>query len=42
MLSAGFIAYLAPFTSDYRSMLLDKWTNRLKELNVPTSNDFTI
>ena len=42
MMSAAFIAYLAPFTSDYRAVMLDKWIKRLKEEKVPTSSDFTI
>ena len=28
LLSAGFIAYLGPFTSNYRDIILEKWIKR--------------
>ena len=42
LLSAAFIAYLGPFTSNYRSELLKKWIERCKQENIPTADDYTL
>jgi dynein axonemal heavy chain len=42
MLSAGFVAYLGPFTSDFRQKLVSKWTKRCIELKVPVDPDFSL
>jgi hypothetical protein len=42
MLSAAFIAYLPPFTSDYRDNLLEKWVERLKSEGIPTSSNYSL
>ncbi|XP_058497468.1 dynein axonemal heavy chain 1 [Solea solea] len=35
LLSAAYIAYLGPFTGEYRIAMADEWLNCFKELNVP-------
>lgn len=35
LLSAGYVAYLGPFTGEYRAAMADEWLQRFKELNVP-------
>ena len=35
LISAGTIAYLGPFTGEYRSKLVGLWTAKVKELNIP-------
>lgn len=37
IVAAGAIAYSGPFTPHYRSALLEQWTTKLAELNVPLS-----
>ena len=37
LLSAAFISYLGPFTSNYRGDILKKWIERCKEEKIPTS-----
>ena len=33
--SAGLMAYLGPFTSEFRSSIISDWVDRCKELNIP-------
>jgi len=42
LLSAAFIAYLGPFTSNYRGDLLKKWIDRCKAENMPTADDYSL
>ena len=35
LISAGTIAYLGPFTGEYRSRLVSLWTSKIAELNIP-------
>ncbi|KAF0035263.1 hypothetical protein F2P81_013021 [Scophthalmus maximus] len=35
LLSAGYIAYLGPFTGEYRAAMADEWLHSFKELEVP-------
>ncbi|XP_066453022.1 dynein axonemal heavy chain 1 isoform X2 [Eleutherodactylus coqui] len=35
LLCAGFLAYLGPFTGQYRTSLFEQWTKKLKDLEVP-------
>ena len=42
MLSAAFVAYLGPFTSQYRSTLIEKWIKQFIEKKIPTSKDYSI
>ncbi|CAK85038.1 unnamed protein product (macronuclear) [Paramecium tetraurelia] len=42
MLAAGSIAYLGPFTYNYRSEIIAKWINNCKELSIPVSDNFTL
>ncbi|KAK3782184.1 hypothetical protein RRG08_032935 [Elysia crispata] len=39
LISAGFIAYLGPFTSDYRMKMVSEWGQALSEVGVPSSPD---
>ena len=42
ILAAGSIAYLGPFTYNYRSEIIQKWINNCKELSIPVSDNFTL
>jgi dynein heavy chain, axonemal len=42
MLSAGFVAYLGPFTAGYRQNLISKWIGMFLEKSIPTSNDYEL
>jgi len=42
VLAAGSIAYLGPFTYNYRTEMLRKWINKCKELEIPVSEDFSL
>ncbi|KAM9332808.1 dynein axonemal heavy chain 1-like [Pholidichthys leucotaenia] len=35
LLSAGYVAYLGPFTGEYRAAMAEEWLQYFKELNVP-------
>ncbi|XP_055888364.1 dynein axonemal heavy chain 1-like isoform X4 [Biomphalaria glabrata] len=37
LLSAGFVAYLGPFTADYRHVMVKEWSESLHENKVPSS-----
>ncbi|XP_075430348.1 dynein axonemal heavy chain 1 isoform X2 [Ascaphus truei] len=39
LLCAGFLAYLGPFTGQYRLALYDQWTKRLQQLGVPCTDE---
>ena len=36
--SAGTVSYLGPFTSDYRSRVVEGWKGKLAELGVPNTD----
>ncbi|XP_034943575.1 dynein heavy chain 12, axonemal [Chelonus insularis] len=40
LISSGIIAYLGPFTSNYRSDCVDKWTAFVKNLNISCSDSY--
>jgi dynein heavy chain len=42
MLASASIAYLGPFTSDFRSEMVEGWKVMCKELEVPVSDDYTL
>ncbi|XP_069062696.1 dynein axonemal heavy chain 1 [Pleurodeles waltl] len=42
LLCAGFVAYLGPFTGQYRSALCEDWMKTLKEHGVPCTEDPTL
>ena len=42
MVSAGCIAYVGPFTADYRLTLTTKWIKCCQDESVPVSADFTL
>ena len=42
MLSAGFVAYLGPFTMAYRTSLLEGWMRFAQANKVPVAPDFTL
>jgi dynein heavy chain len=42
ILAAGYISYVAPFTSKYRSSLLLRWQKFAKEKKIPYSSDFKV
>jgi dynein heavy chain, axonemal len=37
LLAAAFVAYIGPFSADYRDAMLKKWISRCLELKIPTS-----
>ena len=39
VVSAGLIAYLGAFTSEYRNMAVRKWVKLCKQRNIPCSNN---
>ncbi|XP_062252615.1 dynein axonemal heavy chain 1 [Platichthys flesus] len=39
LLSAGYIAYLGPFTGEYRAAMADEWLHCFKELGVPHTEE---
>ncbi|XP_073447685.1 dynein axonemal heavy chain 1 [Aquarana catesbeiana] len=39
LLCAGFLAYLGPFTGQYRTALFEQWTKKLRELKVPCTQE---
>ncbi|RVE49566.1 hypothetical protein evm_005794 [Chilo suppressalis] len=42
LLSAGFIAYLGPYTVNYRREIISVWNARTAELNIPCSEVFSL
>lgn len=42
LLAAAFLAYLGPFTLDYRINMLNDWKTKCIAMNLPTSEDFSI
>jgi len=42
LLASAGVSYIAPFTAEYRKELLNKWSDRLKELNIPIGDKPTI
>lgn len=42
VLAAASIAYLGPFTYNYRQLMLNSWIKKCKELEIPVSEDFTM
>ncbi|XP_041639844.1 dynein heavy chain 1, axonemal [Cheilinus undulatus] len=39
LLSAGYVAYLGPFTGEYRAAMAEDWLQSFKELSVPHSEE---
>ncbi|KAF7658906.1 hypothetical protein LDENG_00006200 [Lucifuga dentata] len=39
LLSAGYVAYLGPFTGEYRAAMAEEWLQNFKELSVPHTLD---
>ncbi|XP_054472107.1 dynein axonemal heavy chain 1 [Anoplopoma fimbria] len=39
LLSAGYVAYLGPFTGEYRAAMAEEWLHCFKELNVPHTEE---
>lgn len=42
VLAAGYISYVAPFTSKYRESLLERWRKFATSKKIPYSGDFTV
>uniref|UniRef100_A0A8C3XBZ8 Dynein axonemal heavy chain 1 n=1 Tax=Cyanoderma ruficeps TaxID=181631 RepID=A0A8C3XBZ8_9PASS len=42
LVAAGFVAYLGPFTGDYRAALSTEWMRELAENNIPHSEDASL
>ncbi|XP_073413059.1 dynein axonemal heavy chain 3-like [Dendrobates tinctorius] len=42
LLSAGIVAYLGPFTAEFRQDILKCWFNMCQDKNIPVSNGFAI
>lgn len=40
ILAAAFMAYMAPFTSEYREATLKTWIKKVKELEIPSTRNF--
>ena len=38
VLAAGCVAYLGPFTAHYRKRMVESWTTKCQELNIPVSS----
>ncbi|XP_067360331.1 dynein axonemal heavy chain 1 [Channa argus] len=41
-LSAGFVAYLGPFTGEYRAAMAEEWLLCIKELNIPHTEESSL
>ena len=41
-IAAACVAYYGAFTSVYRAELIDLWTNRCNELEIPCSGEFSL
>ncbi|XP_060766195.1 dynein axonemal heavy chain 1 [Neoarius graeffei] len=39
LLSAGYVAYLGPFTGEYRASMFEEWLRRFTELQVPHTSE---
>ncbi|KAK7907430.1 hypothetical protein WMY93_016042 [Mugilogobius chulae] len=39
LLSAGYVAYLGPFTGEYRAAMAEEWLHCFKQLNVPHTRE---
>jgi dynein heavy chain len=42
IITAAIIAYLGPFTFEYREKIIAQWTKRCKELKIPISGKYKI
>ncbi|XP_070947930.1 dynein axonemal heavy chain 1 isoform X2 [Macaca nemestrina] len=42
LVAAGFVAYLGPFTGQYRTVLYDSWVKQLRSHNVPHTSEPTL
>ncbi|XP_023791251.1 dynein heavy chain 1, axonemal [Cyanistes caeruleus] len=42
LVAAGFVAYLGPFTGDYRAALCTEWMTELVQNNIPHSDDASL
>ncbi|XP_018409373.1 PREDICTED: dynein heavy chain 3, axonemal-like [Nanorana parkeri] len=42
LLSAGIVAYLGPFTSEFRQEILRKWFNMCRDKHIPISDGFAL
>ena len=42
VLAAASIAYLGPFTNNYRKDMLSSWIEKCKTLEIPVSDDFSL
>ncbi|KAF5294393.1 hypothetical protein FQR65_LT10758 [Abscondita terminalis] len=42
LLSAGLVAYLGPFTVDYRTRLVNEWAVVAKEIGIPCADKFSL
>ncbi|KAK2862487.1 hypothetical protein Q5P01_002020 [Channa striata] len=41
-LSAGFVAYLGPFTGEYRASMAEEWQHCIKELKIPHTEESSL
>lgn len=42
LLASGYCAYIGPFTSDFRTLAMDNWMVKMKELNIKHSPVFSL
>lgn len=42
ILSAAFLAYLPPFSTEYRRKNISEFTSRIEELEIPVGKGFTL
>lgn len=40
LLSSATVAYIGPFTSEYRSKMIKNWIEKCKELEIPVSDNY--
>ena len=42
MLASATVAYIGPFTSEYRSKMIRSWINKCKETDIPVSDNYEL
>lgn len=40
LLSSATVAYIGPFTSEYRTKMIKEWINKCKETDIPVSGNY--
>ena len=42
LLASASIAYIGPFTNEYRSLMVKDWGQKCRDIDVPVSNDYQL